>query len=209
MLNNMEPLTDEEQGEVEKHLPLVYSILNRVCRDDAIRDDLFQEGILGLIRAVKRRDDSKGAWAVYAKYEIRGRMIHWLKINNVVHVPIYAQGSNKGCVNVVSMDADIGDGSGALTYHGCIEDGDPGPEKRVASIELLRVAQKAITKLPKTDFKNGLAPRDLQGEVMSRKLSGETSVKIAADYGYSPARINQINQRGLQAMRNEILQATG
>lgn len=64
------------------NLPLVYSMIKRFSREREDFDDLFQEGCLGLLKALQRFDPEKGtAFSTYAAYFILGEVRSYLREN--------------------------------------------------------------------------------------------------------------------------------
>ena len=64
------------------NLPLVHSMVNRVSQGREDFDDLFQEGCLGLLKALQGFDPEKGtAFSTYAAFFILGEMRAYLRKN--------------------------------------------------------------------------------------------------------------------------------
>lgn len=91
-----EKLTDEEQLEVEKHFGLVYKIINdhykgyiRLTRTS--KEDLFHDGVLGLIKAIKKFDKTKGSFSTYAAWWIRQSISRAItdKYLNIIRWPAF------------------------------------------------------------------------------------------------------------------------
>ena len=74
---------DEREGEIVRHLPLVHSVVERLCAHlppNIDRDDLFHAGVIGLIDALNRFDASRdNAFSTYAVMRIRGQIIDELR----------------------------------------------------------------------------------------------------------------------------------
>lgn len=61
---------------VEKHLPMVRSIVNKYSASPDDRDDLLQEGLIGLVFAARAYDDNRGAsFSTFAYRCITNRVI--------------------------------------------------------------------------------------------------------------------------------------
>lgn len=70
----------DEEGQVRRHAPLVYGLLGRVPHPPELRDDLLQEGFLGLVEALRGFDRARGTrFSTYAIPRIWGRMRHLLR----------------------------------------------------------------------------------------------------------------------------------
>src|ERR1700730_8323901 len=74
---------------VESHLPLVYSVARRYAGKGEPLDDLVQVGAVGLIKAGKRFDKSRGAaFATFAAPVIEGEIRRHLRDrSSVVRIP--------------------------------------------------------------------------------------------------------------------------
>lgn len=73
----------EREREIVRHLPLVHSVVERLCSHlppHIDRDDLFHAGVIGLIDALNRFDASRdNAFSTYAVLRIRGQIIDELR----------------------------------------------------------------------------------------------------------------------------------
>jgi len=78
----------ERETEILRHLPLVHSVVERVCShlpSSVDRDDLFHAGVIGLIDALGRFDASRdNAFSTYAVLRIRGQIIDELRARDWV-----------------------------------------------------------------------------------------------------------------------------
>ena len=78
----------EREREILRHLPLVHSVVERVCAHlppNVDRDDLFHAGVIGLIDALGRFDASRdNAFSTYAVLRIRGQIIDELRARDWV-----------------------------------------------------------------------------------------------------------------------------
>lgn len=74
---------EERDSEIVKHLPLVYSVVERVAVNlppNVDRDDLYHAGVIGLMDAIDRFDPSRdNAFSTYAVLRIRGAVIDELR----------------------------------------------------------------------------------------------------------------------------------
>jgi len=79
---------DEREREIVRHLPLVHSVVERLCAhlpSSVDRDDLFHAGVIGLIDALGRFDASRdNAFSTYAVLRIRGQIIDELRARDWV-----------------------------------------------------------------------------------------------------------------------------
>jgi|SRR5579875_1792339 len=67
----------DEESRIRRHAPLVYAVLKRLAAPPSLREDLLQEGFLGLLEALRGYDPTRGArFSTYAVPRIWGRMRH-------------------------------------------------------------------------------------------------------------------------------------
>src|SRR4051812_2921264 len=73
----------ERERDIVRHLPLVHSVVERLCAHlppNIDREDLFHAGVIGLIDALNRFDASRdNAFSTYAVLRIRGQIIDELR----------------------------------------------------------------------------------------------------------------------------------
>lgn len=69
---------------IDKYKNKILSIATSISYKD--RDDLFQAGCIGLIKAYKNFDESKGEFFYYAKKYILGEMKTYLRQNNNIRI---------------------------------------------------------------------------------------------------------------------------
>lgn len=81
--------SEDERQVVANNIGLVVKVLSRVCQDSSQREDLFQEGCLGLMRTVQTHDPQKGSFGTHAYNNIRGAMLRYLDRDAVVTVPMW------------------------------------------------------------------------------------------------------------------------
>src|SRR6266704_3295967 len=70
-----------EEELLAKYTPELRHLAHRFSRGDAyLKDDLFQEGAIGLVNAARRFDSSRGVkFSTLARRHIRGRMLNSLR----------------------------------------------------------------------------------------------------------------------------------
>lgn len=79
---------EREGSGVERHFPLVWSLVNRLGVRGPEREDLFAAGCLGLVKAWKRYDPARGtAFSTYAVPVILGEMRRHLREATGVKMP--------------------------------------------------------------------------------------------------------------------------
>lgn len=76
------------QALAEKHLPLVAAMVNRLPVSSISREDLYQQGVVGLMKALNRFSPEKGvAFSTYAVPFILGEMRQLQRQAALLHIP--------------------------------------------------------------------------------------------------------------------------
>lgn len=76
------------QALAEKHLPLVSAMVRRFSMSGMPREDLYQQGVVGLMKALSRFDPAKGtAFSTYAIPLILGEMRQLQRQESLLHIP--------------------------------------------------------------------------------------------------------------------------
>lgn len=76
------------QALAEQHLPLVAAMVRRFPDDYHEKEELYQQGCIGLMKALARFDPSYGtAFSTYAAAMILGEMRSLCRIESPIHVP--------------------------------------------------------------------------------------------------------------------------
>ncbi len=80
--------SSEREREILRHLPLVHTVVDRICSHlpaSVDREDLFHAGVIGLIDALNRFDAGlDNAFSTYAVMRIRGQVIDELRARDWV-----------------------------------------------------------------------------------------------------------------------------
>src|SRR6266581_1257082 len=73
-----------EEELLAKYTPELRHLAHRFSRGDAyLKDDLFQEGAIGLVNAARRFDPSRGfKFSTLARRHMRGRMLNYIRKEN-------------------------------------------------------------------------------------------------------------------------------
>ncbi|MFP4465841.1 MAG: sigma-70 family RNA polymerase sigma factor [Candidatus Goldiibacteriota bacterium] len=70
---------------IRENMGLIKSIAGRYGRYGAAYEDLVQEGIMGMLNALEKFDESKGAkFSTYSVYFIKGRILDYLRRENKI-----------------------------------------------------------------------------------------------------------------------------
>lgn len=74
---------------VMHNMKLVLKIVNSLCLDTDLKEELFQQGCIGLLKAVDRYDLSSGnRFSTYATFWVRQSIFDYLKKTSQVYYPI-------------------------------------------------------------------------------------------------------------------------
>ncbi len=76
------------QALAEKHLPLVGAMVRRFPSSAFSKEELYQQGVIGLMKALKQFDPSRGtAFSTYAAALILGEMRMLYRTDAAIHIP--------------------------------------------------------------------------------------------------------------------------
>ena len=194
-MKNYEEYTDEElvdrlhQGEneimdyiLEKYKPLVRKQTNALFLIGGENEDLIQEGMIGLFKAIRDYDDTKEATFFYfAQLCIKRQLASALEASNrKKHIPLN---------NYVSFSSDENDNGTAL--EATISQGVESPEQMVLEQEkVIEFKEQIRAKLSK-----------MEKEVLNFYLEGYNYTQIAKIMEKTPKSIDNALQRIRQKIR--------
>ncbi len=148
----------------------IYAIASTFAVPEAERDDLYQEGLIALYRAVCRYDESIARFSTFAKVCIKRAMLTWVR-DHVSHI-----GADGQAVTEIPLDESFEE---ILAV-----DAASGPEEVYISKEALKaLKQEAVKKLSdyeKCVFLLYLEDMD-SGEIAEALGKGKKSVENALD----------------------------
>ena len=197
-MKNYEEYTDEElvdrlhQGEneimdyiLEKYKPLVRKQTNALFLIGGENEDLIQEGMIGLFKAIRAYDDTKEATFFYfAQLWIKRQLASALEASNrKKHIPLN---------NYVSFSSDENDNGAAL--EATISQGVESPEQMVLEQEkVIEFKEQIRAKLSK-----------IEKEVLNLYLEGYNYTQIAKIMEKTPKSIDNALQRIRQKIRGVL-----
>lgn len=197
-MKNYEEYTDEElvdrlhQGEneimdyiLEKYKPLVRKQTNALFLIGGENEDLIQEGMIGLFKAIRDYDDTKEATFFYfAQLCIKRQLASALEASNrKKHIPLN---------NYVSFSSDENDNGTAL--EATISQGVESPEQMVLEQEkVIEFKEQIRAKLSK-----------MEKEVLNFYLEGYNYTQIAKIMEKTPKSIDNALQRIRQKIRGVL-----
>ena len=197
-MKNYEEYTDEElvdrlhQGEneimdyiLEKYKPLVRKQTNALFLIGGENEDLIQEGMIGLFKAIRDYDDTKEATFFYfAQLCIKRQLASALEASNrKKHIPLN---------NYVSFSSEENDNGTAL--EATISQGVESPEQMVLEQEkVIEFKEQIRAKLSK-----------MEKEVLDLYLEGYNYTQIAKIMEKTPKSIDNALQRIRQKIRGVL-----
>lgn len=197
-MKNYEEYTDEElvdrlhQGEneimdyiLEKYKPLVRKQTNALFLIGGENEDLIQEGMIGLFKAIRDYDDTKEATFFYfAQLCIKRQLASALEASNrKKHIPLN---------NYVSFSSEENDNGAAL--EATISQGVESPEQMVLEQEkVIEFKEQIRAKLSK-----------MEKEVLNLYLEGYNYTQIAKIMEKTPKSIDNALQRIRQKIRGVL-----
>lgn len=205
----------EETVLIEKYEPMVRRVahsLKAMKPSVLAQEDVLQDGMIGLLRAIRsNRDESSGAqFNTFAGIAIRGAIIDGYRaagdvsrgeydsakrtrqaIAEGLPVSVAERGRAEQLLAMAwNPHVDITD---SASEGGTIADPQPGPEQRAIANQLLRLAIDSLQRLPVRD----------RTIFICCELQGEKHARIAEIFGLSGGRVSQI----LKSVRREVLLA--
>jgi RNA polymerase sporulation-specific sigma factor len=182
---NTRPLTPEQRALVEANVGCVGWFLGQ--RNSVVQtigyDDAFQIGCLGLMKAARNYDPTRGKFSTLAMIEIRNAIMHSIRESKAVRRTPRA--------GTISMDAaiDTGHDVETITVRDTIADPAPSPEEAYIQCELLSAAREVLD----------------SDDLLRAYCSDEKPQKeIADELGMRQASISRSIKRQLRAARKQI-----
>lgn len=112
----------KEQGELfnktKNLVPWVIERFYHTALSHHDKEDMLQDGYIGLVQAIQKRDETKEGFTTYAIFWIRQAIMKGMREDNIIHVPDYAfsvledktdrrYATVYNALNVVSLDAPL------------------------------------------------------------------------------------------------------
>lgn len=80
----------ERNEVVEKNYRLIWFVIDKYFPNKNNREDMYQEGVIGLIQAVENYNDDIAMFSTYAVPKIRGAIQRFVEMDNPVYTPQWA-----------------------------------------------------------------------------------------------------------------------
>ncbi len=177
---------------IESNIKLITKVANRYREvvENCDVEDLIQEGIIGLMRAIDKFDISKGTeFSTYIKYWVDKYIINHFKDTKKIKLPnwIYAEKlqDEKG-LSILSIDEELEGGN----RH-----------------EIVAIENKEIELLENREYLESLfrVLTDVEKRVIEGRMEGETLKKIGINIGKSQERVRQIEARAYKKLKHKSL----
>lgn len=217
---------DGESG-LERHFPLVWSLVNRLGVRGPEREDLFAAGCLGLAKAWKKYDPARGtAFSTYAVPVILGEMRRYLRQTGLVKMPGSAREMVARARQVRALLAQEKGVEPSLAEVAAALGVQPGdllaaeeaylPARRLDGLDGARAVPRGSVRVAgsvATDHDDErldlalalerLEPRE-QAIVRGRYLAGFTQEEMAVRLGISQPQVSRLEQRALARLRDML-----
>lgn len=177
---------------VNHNIAFVLSMCRRYAGKGCRLDDLVQEGMIGLLKAVEHFDPAKGnRFSTYASWWIRAYVQKYLRDMRATVKPVVSQpGAQRFALpRDFSLDAPIGDEE-ETTYLDRLEDHSPTAEDNFLRSEDSREVREALLRVKKRI--GGLG-----WDIVEQRLTEDqprTLEEIGKDWGLSRERVRQVEK---------------
>jgi RNA polymerase primary sigma factor len=177
---------------VNHNVAFVLSMCRRYAGKGCRLDDLVQEGMIGLLKAVQHFDPAKGnRFSTYASWWIRAYVQKYLRDMRATVKPVITQPGDArfALPRDYSLDAPIGDDDDT-THLDRLEDARPGPEDAYMRSEYSEQVQEALQRVKKRI--GGLG-----WDIVEQRLEEDqprTLEEIGKDWGLSRERVRQVEK---------------
>ncbi len=187
---------------------MVKGIAKKYLRSGVELDDLIQEGMLGLLTAIKRWDETRGAsLRTLAFFLIKAHIRKALGFENVSATRQGPRPENSRRSNYSPFGVSLDDQCGSdtdMTLHDVLASEGATPEELYSQardegrLEAREAIEKAI---------GVLTPAELEVICARYDGKGKTLREVGADRGVSRERARQIEATGLARMRKALARA--
>jgi RNA polymerase primary sigma factor len=177
---------------INHNVAFVLSMCRRYAGKGCRLDDLVQEGMIGLLKAVEHFDPTKGnRFSTYASWWIRAYVQKYLRDMRATVRPIVSQpGQERHALpRDFSLDTPIGDDD-ETTHMDRLEDDEPGQEDQYLRGEHSSEVRQALQRVKKRI--GGLG-----WDIVEQRLEEDdprTLEEIGKDWGLSRERVRQVEK---------------
>lgn len=182
---------------VRHNLALVVMVARKQSRGALRLEELVQEGMLGLLRAIEKFDPAAGTrFSTYAVWWIRAYVWRYLKLARSAVRPK----SGTAARSDFSLDAPLDAAEGDATFLERLEDEAPAPDERYARAEGDADVTRALEKV-----RGRLGP--LGWDIVHARLKQdppETLEQIGRRHGVSRERVRQVESATKRFLRGYL-----
>jgi len=177
---------------INHNVAFVLSMCRRYQGKGCRMDDLVQEGMIGLLKAVEHFDPAKGnRFSTYASWWIRAYVQKYLRDMRATVKPIISQPGTEqfALPRDFSLDTPVGDDDDT-TYLDRLEDDEPGQEDNYLRSEHSEEIKDALERVQKRI--GGLG-----WDIVEQRLEEDnprTLEEIGKDWGLSRERVRQVEK---------------
>lgn len=177
---------------INHNVAFVLSMCRRSANKGCRLDDLVQEGMIGLLKAVEHFDPKKGnRFSTYASWWIRAYVQKYLRDMRATVKPVVTSPGQArfALPRDFSLDTPVGDDD-ETTHLDRLEDFSPGPEDRFLREEHSDEVREALDRVKKRIGGLGM-------DIISRRLGEDdprTLEEIGKDWGLSRERVRQVEK---------------
>ena len=217
---------------VERNSGLVFSIVKRFLNRGYERDDLYQIGCIGLIKAVRKYDESYNTqFSTYAVPLIMGEIKRFLRDDGLVKVSravkenaakiklaidfYFAKNGEEPTVSELSSHLKIPEDDIVMaletlrpteSLNAVVNESDKNPVYLIDKLaDVNSTDSKEFEKLVLKDLLSGLAPREKQ-IISMRYFKGATQTRVADMLGISQVQVSRMEKKILENMRSKMVE---
>ncbi|BCD61857.1 RNA polymerase sigma factor for flagellar operon FliA [Nitratiruptor sp. YY08-26] len=202
----MKVTVERKQQIILDNTPLVKKVASKIFfklpRDAGIEfDELVNTGIIGLIKAIDKFDESKAQFSTYAYIKIRGEILDYLRSLHIMPRSMREkikkekeEGKDIPLSNLaimISMDKAIGSGDDSMRLIDVMISDDIGPEDQAISSQVGDLITMAMEQLSEKE------KRTLQMFFFEEREPKE----IAQTLGISQSRVSQIKTQAIKKLK--------
>ncbi|SMC09284.1 sigma-70 family RNA polymerase sigma factor [Nitratiruptor tergarcus] len=202
----MKVTVEQKQQIILDNTPLVKKVASKIFfklpRDAGIEfDELVNTGIIGLIKAIDKFDESKAQFSTYAYIKIRGEILDYLRSLHIMPRSMREkikkekeEGKDIPLSNLaimISMDKAIGSGDDSMRLIDVMISDDIGPEDQAISSQVGDLIAMAMEQLSEKE------KRTLQMFFFEEREPKE----IAQTLGISQSRVSQIKTQAIKKLK--------
>ncbi len=217
---------------VERNSGLVWSIVKRFLNRGYEKDDLFQIGCIGLIKAIRKYDDTYNTqFSTYAVPLVMGEIKRFLRDDGIVKVSraikenaikiklaidfYFAKNGVEPTVREISEHLKISEDDVVLaletltpteSLNAVISEEDKNPIYLIDKLaDSYNTDDKGFDKILLKEVMSNLGPKEKQIIAM-RYFKGATQSRVASMLGISQVQVSRMEKKILENMRSKIVE---